>query len=86
MTATTNRIDARKLADLLRGNQLKPVYHGETGVRMLLGTIPELSDHREKSVSGDASVKSAIPQLGRSLCGKRRLLHPASSGVAGENP
>src|SRR5216683_424758 len=30
-----DRIDARKLADLLRGNHLKPVYHGETGVRML---------------------------------------------------
>jgi transposase len=31
----SDRIDARKLADLLRGNQLKPVYHGETGVCML---------------------------------------------------
>ena len=31
----SDRIDARKLADRLRGNQLKPVYHGETGVRML---------------------------------------------------
>ena len=31
----SDRIDARKLADLLRGNLLKPVYHGETGVRML---------------------------------------------------
>lgn len=30
-----DRIDARKLADLLRGNYLKPVYHGETGVRTL---------------------------------------------------
>jgi transposase len=30
-----DRIDARKLADLLRGNHLKPVYHGETGMRML---------------------------------------------------
>ena len=30
-----DRIDARKLADLLRGNHLKSVYHGETGVRML---------------------------------------------------
>jgi len=28
-------IDARKLAELLRGNQLKPVYHGEHGVRTL---------------------------------------------------
>src|SRR5260370_31338993 len=31
----SDRIDARKLADLLRLNDLKPVYHGETGVRML---------------------------------------------------
>ena len=31
----SDRIDARKLAEWLRGNQLKPVYHGETGVRML---------------------------------------------------
>src|SRR5438874_4897110 len=31
----SDQIDARKLAELLRGNQLKPVYHGETGVRML---------------------------------------------------
>ena len=31
----SDRIDARKLVELLRGNQLKPVYHGETGVRML---------------------------------------------------
>lgn len=31
----SDRIDARKLADLLRLDSLKPVYHGETGVRML---------------------------------------------------
>lgn len=31
----SDRIDARKLAELLRGNLLKPVYHGETGVRTL---------------------------------------------------
>jgi transposase len=30
-----DRVDARKLADLLRGNHLQPVYHGETGVRTL---------------------------------------------------
>src|SRR6202162_4477266 len=30
-----DRIDARKLAELLRLNNLKSVYHGETGVRML---------------------------------------------------
>jgi transposase len=31
----SDRIDACKLAELLRGNQLKSVYHGEMGVRML---------------------------------------------------
>ena len=30
-----DRIDARKLAELLRLNDAKPVYHGETGVRTL---------------------------------------------------
>jgi transposase len=31
----SDRIDARKLAESLRTNQLKPVYHGENGMRML---------------------------------------------------
>src|ERR1700680_4266365 len=33
----SDRIDARKLAELLYLNKLSPVYHGETGVRMLCG-------------------------------------------------
>jgi hypothetical protein len=31
----SDKIDARKLAERLRLNDLEPVYHGETGVRML---------------------------------------------------
>ncbi len=31
----SDRIDARKLAELLRGNQLSSVYHGDHGVRTL---------------------------------------------------
>ena len=42
----SDRIDARKLAELLRGNQLKPVYHGETGVRMLRVTTVEAMRNR----------------------------------------
>ena len=49
----SDRIDARKLADLLRGNQLKPVYHGETGVRML----------RELSRSYLTIVRSALGRV-----------------------
>jgi hypothetical protein len=33
--SNSDRIDARKLAELLRGGQLKPVYHGEHGLRTL---------------------------------------------------
>src|SRR5664279_5535199 len=35
----SDKIDARKLADLLRGGLLRPVYHGENGLR----TLKELS-------------------------------------------
>ena len=31
----SDRIDARKLAELLRGNLLSPIYHGENGLRTL---------------------------------------------------
>jgi hypothetical protein len=31
----SDKIDARKLADLLRGGYLRPVYHGENGLRSL---------------------------------------------------
>src|SRR6202140_2166428 len=31
----SDRIDARKLAELLRSNLLRPVYHGEQGLRTL---------------------------------------------------
>jgi Transposase len=31
----SDRIDARKLAELLRGGLLRPVFHGETGLRTL---------------------------------------------------
>src|SRR6266536_3567903 len=66
----SDRIDARKLAELLRGNQLKPVYHGETGVRMLrelsrsyLSIVKDLSRvmNRLKAVSRSW----AIPCAGR---------------------
>ena len=31
----SDKIDARKLAELLRGGYLRPVYHGENGIRTL---------------------------------------------------
>ena len=34
-----DKIDARKLAELLRGDYLKPVYHGDNGLRTLQGAL-----------------------------------------------
>jgi len=38
-----DRVDARKLGELLRAELLTPVYHGESGVRTLRGTESRLS-------------------------------------------
>ena len=82
----SDRIDARKLAELLRGNQLKSVYHGETGRADATGVVPELSDHRQRPVASHEPTESGVSQLGNSLCGKRCLLPSASSAVAGQDP
>jgi transposase len=58
----SDRIDARKLAELLRSNLLRPVYHGEQGVR----TLKELS-RSYLTISGDvARVMTRLKALYRS--------------------
>jgi transposase len=58
----SDRIDARKLAELLYLNKLKPVYHGEHGVR----TLKELS-RSYLTISGDlARVMTRLKALYRS--------------------
>jgi hypothetical protein len=47
----SDRIDARRLAELLCGNHLKPVYHGVHGLDVeRAGT--QLSDHTTKMSRG----------------------------------
>jgi Transposase/Transposase IS116/IS110/IS902 family len=72
----SDRIDARKLTELLRGNQLKPVYHGETGVRMLrelsrsyLAIVKDLSRVMNRVKAVDRSW--AIPRAGRDVYYRR---------------
>jgi transposase len=55
-----DRTDARKLAELLRGNFLKPVYHGETGI----GTLKELT-RSYLAISGEVAVICVVPGAGR---------------------
>ena len=58
----SDRIDARKLAELLRSNLLRPVYHGEHGVR----TLKELS-RSYLAISGDlARVMTRLKAVYRS--------------------
>src|SRR5207247_1269959 len=58
----SDRIDARKLAELLRGNQLHPVYHGEHGVR----TLKELGRSYLTITQDVARVMNRIKALYRS--------------------
>jgi hypothetical protein len=64
----SDRIDARKLADLLRGNQLKPVHHGETGVRMLR-ELPRSYLTIVKDLVTAGVERSGWPRSGKPGCG-----------------
>src|ERR1700682_2212331 len=71
----SDRIDARKLADLLRGGYLSSVYHGEHGVR----TLKELS-RSYLAISGDlARVMTRLKAVYRSWaipCGGKQVYAP----------
>jgi transposase len=51
----SDRIDARKLAELLRGNQLSPGYHGDQWATNPQGVRSQLSDHHQGSHASDES-------------------------------
>lgn len=72
-----DRIDARKLAELLRGGQLRQVYHGNRGVR----TLKELA-HSYLVLTRDVTrVLNRIKAVYRSVairCPGQRGVSPAS--------
>src|SRR6202158_4631646 len=70
----SDRIDARKLAELLRGNHLQAVYHGETGVR----TLRELARSYLTTVKDLTRVMSRLKAVYRSWgipCGGRDVYY-----------
>jgi len=71
----SDRIDARKLAELFYLNRLTPVYHGEHGVR----TLKELS-HSYLAISGDvARVMTRLKAVYRSwaiACAGKQVYAP----------
>lgn len=56
----SDRIDARKLAELLRTNQLNPVYHGEHGVRTLKELGRSYLTLTKRCHAGDESDQSSV--------------------------
>ena len=72
----SDRIDARKLAELLRGDQLSPVYHGEHGVRTLKELARSYLTISQDLVRVMVRVKAlyrswAIPCSGKQVYGVR---------------
>jgi transposase len=80
-----DRIDARKLAELLRGNQLHPVYHRRAWGSHLERAGAQLSDHHSRCHPRHESHQSAVPQLGDSLRWHNRLRATASRRVVGQD-
>jgi hypothetical protein len=80
----SDRIDARKLAELLRSNLLRSVYHQDTGIR----TVKELA-RSYMTITRDLTrvmVRlKALQKLGYSLCRSTSLRATASCRMAGKN-
>lgn len=72
----SDRVDARKLAQLLRAGMLRPVYHGEHGTR----TLKELVRSYECLVSDTSRVKNRIKAIyrGRGVRTSGRAVYQAS--------
>src|SRR5258708_33447015 len=77
-----DRIDARKLAELLRTNLLRPVYHGEKGPAHIERIGPGLSDHQQRSQEGHEQGEGDLSRLGHSLWRQECLRAPPSRGMA----
>lgn len=72
----SDRVDARKLAQLLRAGMLRPVYHGEHG----MVTLKELVRSYEYLVADTSRVKNRIKAIyrGRGVRTRGRAVYQAS--------
>src|SRR5215472_10695719 len=77
----SDKIDARRLAELLRLNHLNPVYHGEHGLR----TLKELVRSYLTVTRDLARVKSRVKAIYRSWAIPAGVCAMPSGGVARED-
>ena len=76
-----NRVDAGKSAELYT-SMLRPVYHGENGVR----TLKELArSYRTIRKRGAGQVQSSIPELGDSMFREASLCRRSPLRMAGQD-
>ena len=71
-----DRVDARKLSELLRAGLLTPVYHGNSGVR----TLRELSRSYLTVTKDLTRVMNRLKALYPGLCTRRAFRTPAALG------
>jgi hypothetical protein len=64
----SDRIDSRKLAELLRSDLLRSVYHENAGIRTVKELARSCKTITAKSHSRDGSSESSLPKLGHPLC------------------
>jgi len=76
----SDRVDARKLAELLRGNQLRGAWGSH-----LERTGAQLSDHHPRCHPRHESHQSSVSQLGYSLRWHNRLRCTSSRRMAGQD-
>ena len=59
-----DRVDARKLAELLQNNQLRPVYHGDHGLRAvkeLVRSYLTITDRKSTRLNSSHEIPSRMP-------------------------
>jgi hypothetical protein len=62
-----DRVDARKLAELLHNNQLRSVYHGDHGLRVTTLCLPSRPSRRR----GKCGRRSPLPRWSRRMFVRR---------------
>src|SRR5882762_4025387 len=79
-----DRVDARKLAELLHNNRLRSVYHGDHGLRTLKELVRSYLTIT-RSQPGDDSGEGPLSQLGHPLYRQASLCPASSCRVARED-
>ena len=80
-----DKVDARKLAELLRAGMLRPVYHGENGLRTLRELARSYQTISKESEPGDESDQSFVSWLEHSLCRYPGVCSALSPGVVAQD-